>query len=517
MFLFTSILLPYTSPPQTATIQLTIFDRVNCVQDLFEIVPPTFFSLLASKNKHIYFRALMVLRDCYQGELRFKRGDLVAYLVDQLMSDLLIMLEDSDEDSADLATAELTTDLNQSTDDGSITLSGRAHALVRRLLETGWLEAVPDEDSLDELILVPDYAIAFLDVLYNIVHPVEKPYNSYVYSTYSVLRTANEERDYMYPALQSAYENIHLLLGSLRSLLHNIHRFYQSLQKRRDIHELLAEHFDEYQVLVAAKTYHPLKTVDSVYRFRPRILSILRDWLQDGEVLEQMVQSMQAHQSRLEAGEARYEVIRMIQFIIDSLETMNSFLHEIDKRNSAYSRASVERIQYLLNTDRDTKGKLVEILKQASEQDKAQPSKLLAEMDWLPIFRVEYADSDGLFTEPTRRERGKPQPLKTQDKIPAALFAAEAEELIERANSLFSHARIVEFILAQMSPDGMLQAQDLRFHEIEDYLRTMVAVIKADEPDIPYRLAWDDTANAVVVSGYRIPALMFLRTNTKQP
>lgn len=329
--------------------------------EFFEVVNENFFSLLSSKNKRMYFRALMVLRTCYQSELRLKRADLVSYLVEQMSNDLMNWSANPDDDRFE-APDSIAPSSERSEDDTS-TLSGRAHALVRRFQETGWLDVVPDEQSLDEMLLVPDHVSAILDVLYSIVHPADRPYNSYVYSTYSVLRTANEDRDYLYPALHSAYENTQALLDSLRSLLHNIHKFYRSLQQRSDIRELLAEHFDGYQVLVATKTYHPLKTVDSVHRFRPRILSILRQWMVDGDALEQLVQSMATHRSGFHEMEARYEIIRMIQFIIDSLESMDSFLREIDRRNSAYSRASVERIQYLLNTDRDVKGKLIEILR----------------------------------------------------------------------------------------------------------------------------------------------------------
>jgi len=491
------------------------------VKDLFDVVEPAFFSLLTSKNKHIYFRSLMVLRACYQGELRIRRGDLVSYLVDHMMTDLLALLADGDVDSDGTGGAEGGSQVSTveigarfgSADSvdvlDAVTLSGQAHALVRRFIETGWLQTMPDDSSLDELLLVPDYAVAILDVLHSIVHPVDKPYNSFVYSTYSALRTANEERDYMFPALQSAYDNTQSLLGSLRVLLHNIHKFYQSLQQRRDIQGLLAEHFDEYQVLVAAKTYHPLKTVDSVHRFRPRILAILRGWLTDGEVLDILVESFHTHRPSGEVGDARYEVIRMVQNIIDSFDTMDSFLREIDRRNSAYSRASVERIQYLLNTDRDVKGKLVEILKRAPKLTDTSSSALYEALQTLPVYRVAVADPEGLYTEPTRRERGQPEKLRTEFEVSDQAFEAEAQELLERAQSLFSHRRIVDFIMSQMPADGRLEASDLHLSDMGDYLRTMVAVIKADEQDIPYRLTWDDAQQAVVVGPYTIAPIVF--------
>lgn len=507
----------------------------NPEQSLFDIVKPDFFSLLASKNKRIYFRALMVLQSCYQQELQIRRTDLVAYLMHQMEEELYQWSMDAEETegtedagtfqvggTAETTGGRLTLSANRAANAQNWdvseadlnTLSGRAHALVRRLVQTGWLEVMPDESSLDELLLVPDYASQLLEVFDRIVHPEEKKYNAYVYATYSSLRTANEEREYMYQALQSAYDNTRALLESLKGLLHNIHKFYQNLQKQTEVRHLLAEHFDEYQVLVATKTYHPLKTVDSVHRFRPRILDMLRNWLTDEEVLSQIVLSMNPGGGDGEArsDEARYEAIRRMQFIIDSFDSMDSILREIDRRNTSYNRASVERIQYLLNSDRDLKGKLVSILRRAPKLEVATPSRLGVEMARLPVYQVRTADPDALYTERQRRVRGKPQPLNLHEETPAALFAAEAEQLMERAQSLLSDEQIIRFLLQQMSDNGVLETKDMHLNDVEDYLRTLVAVIKSDEASFPFDLEWDEGTHTVMVNGYGIPAMRFLKT-----
>lgn len=492
------------------------------------MVPEGLFSLLAAKNKRIYFRALMVLRSCYQQELRIHRADLVAYLMHQMEDELYQWSLDGDgPEGPGLETVGATDPLASTSSHGfdtspnslnpefsaeMNTLSGRAHALIRRLIQTGWLEAMADDASLDELLLVPEYASQLLEVFDQIVHPEVKKYNSYVYATYSALRTANEEREYMFQALQSAYDNTRALLESLKGLLHNIHKFYQNLQKQTEVRHLLAEHFDEYQVLVAAKTYHPLKTVDSVHRFRPRILEVLRNWLIDEEVLTSIASSMDSGDSPTRTNELRYEAIRMMQFIIDSFASMDSILREIDRRNTSYNRASVERIQYLLNTDRDLKGKLVSILRQAPRLEDTEPSRLVREMSRLPVYQVRTADPDALYTERKRRLRGTPQPLNLQETTPAVLFAAEAEQLMERAQSLLSDEQIIAFLLRQMSADGVLEAKDMTLNDVEDYLRTLVAVIKSDEASFPFDLEWDEDGHAVLVNGYGIPAMRFLKT-----
>lgn len=123
-------------------------------------------------------------------------------------------------------------------------------------------------------------------MLYEIAEDKPKEYNSLVYATYSNLSKANEERDdYLGDALLAAYSLTDRLVDSLKSLLNNMRSYYLTLQEQEEVRQVLHEHFDRYQVLVSDKIYHPLKTFDSVPRFRTRILTILREWLLDGELL----------------------------------------------------------------------------------------------------------------------------------------------------------------------------------------------------------------------------------------
>ena len=527
------------------------------MRSVFDAVPEGLFSLLAARNRRVYFKALMVLRDCYRFELRFRRTDLATYIMHDLENELLTLEPDDmaegattsgavfpsgQSDEAAEGTAAAASVGSRSTGDAEPdTISARAYTLIRRLVETGWLKAVPDDQSLDELLLVPPYASTLLETLWQLANPQERPYNSYVYSTYSALKTAHEERgEYMYPALQAAHDNTQALLESLRALLHGIHEFYEHLRERRDIRDLLAEHFDEYQLQVALKTYHPLKTVDSVHRFRPRIVATLRQWLQDGAILEQLASSLCVHKSGFSESDARYECIRMMDHILETFGSMDEVLGEIDRRNARYSRAAVDRIQYLLNADRDVRGKLIEILKavpslsgergaatrqgnvhEGFQTTPALPADdadlLVKRMSEVPFFRPRFTDTDSLYREPKRRERSDPQPLRATGSVSAARFAAEAQELMTRIHSLFSPEELTRFLVRSMTADGIVRSEDLRIHSMDDFLRTMIAVIRADEPDFPFLRQWAEQQRSVSINGYGIPALSFMRTDKPQP
>ena len=75
-------------------------------------------------------------------------------------------------------------------------LSGKAHLLVRKLRDTGWLELEYEKDSFDEHVTIPDYAIEMINLLYDLSSDRVREYNSYVYATYAALKNSGENEDY---------------------------------------------------------------------------------------------------------------------------------------------------------------------------------------------------------------------------------------------------------------------------------------------------------------------------------
>jgi hypothetical protein len=264
----------------------------------FEVFPHNFFSIFASPNREIYVEALLVLHRHYRQETRLKKQDLVSRLVAN-MENRMLELQEEEGDVYSLGE--------------EVNLSGRAHFLLRKFLETGWLEPEPDASSFEELYVIPGYASKLLNLFYDILHGKTVEYNGFVYSTYSSLRTAQQERDeYMYDALKHACQATQLLWTSLRELLDNIRLYHQRLQEQVEIKEILAEHFDKFRLLISDKIYHPLKTFDSVPRFKQRILGILREWLRDPQLLQEMAKTAVRRGEYPEVAAARSQVIRMI-------------------------------------------------------------------------------------------------------------------------------------------------------------------------------------------------------------
>lgn len=458
---------------------------------LFKVIRnPNFFSLLASPNKEIYLETLFVVYRCYKQELLIQKEELVNELIATLENRMFELAAEEGDDFDD------------------VSLSGRARWLIRRLLRTGWIELDPLARSVDEYVAVPDYSVKILQILYEISEDKPKEYNSLVYSTYSNLSKAQEERgDFLAEALIAAYGLTDHLVDSLKSLLNNMRSYYLMLQEQAEIREVLREHFDRYQVLIANKIYHPLKTFDSVPRFRTRILSILRAWLVDGNLAEKISGQLVRKGRFTDAASAYAETLKMINFIIDQYEKMDSLLKEIDRKNAAYTRASVERTQYLLNTNRNAKGQLIEIIKALPKINHELPIRVAEDLRLsVNLFEQRWVDTNSLYREPTKRQFLKPEPLQAANRSTRGEFEAEFEQLRQRVKNSITDKKIVDFMQKALGGRSRIKSHELELAATEDFIKLILGVIKADEKGIPYRVTFEE--GHFMINGFRIPAMI---------
>lgn len=465
---------------------------------LFSVIRnQSFFSLLASPNREIYVDALFVVYRCYKQEFMIRKDELISMLVAALENRMFDLTADEGEEWE------------------ANTLSSRAHWLVRKMIAAGWIELDPLINSVEEYIAVPDYSVRILQTLYEIAEDKPKEYNSLVYSTYSNLSKANEEQgEYIGEALLAAYSFTDRLVDSLKSLLNNMRSYYLVLQEQDEVRQVLQEHFDRYQVLISDKIYHPLKTFDSVPRFRTRILSILREWLVNGDLLQKMALQLVRKGHYPDERSAMDDIMRMITYIIDQYDKMDILLKEIDRKNASYTRASVERTQYLLNTNRDTKGKLIEILKALPKVTSGLPESIDQDLSQsIRLFEQHWLDENSQYREPKKRFFTDPEPLQSDHGVSQEEIEAEFAQVKKRVSESLSHAKVLAFIQKILGSRSRVSGKEIELSVMEDLLKLMLGVIKADEQDIPYKVEFKD--GYVIVNGFRIPELSIVKKGGK--
>ena len=89
-------------------------------------------------------------------------------------------------------------------------------------------------DSFEEFIILPDYSIKFINLLYSFTEEKQVEYNSYVFATYTALKFASTEKNETYNAVITAYNNTIQLIDELKSVYNSLGRFHRKMCNQDD-------------------------------------------------------------------------------------------------------------------------------------------------------------------------------------------------------------------------------------------------------------------------------------------
>ena len=457
---------------------------------LFEVVPANFFSILASPNREIYYDALMVLHDAFRDKLNI--------LVEDYLSSLIFLLEDR--------AFELETGDETEPDAGSP--GGKARIILNRLVRSGWVEKEFIENSFIEIITPRQYAIQFMKLLSEIGDVRLEEYNSMVFATYSGLNQAlSQDREHLYEAVLSARSNTEQLQYSLRRLYHGIRGYLRSIVAQQDVNDLLTEHFEEFRKL-SDRLYHPIKTMDSVYRYMGPIQSLLGRILDDPELLAGMDRRAMAIRQYETADQARAEIHRDLDYVMETYEVLGDLIGEIDRKHSSYTKNSVEKIRYLMTADQTIRGKLAQLLKTVASSDEAESELALEVMaQGIQVNRQEFLDAGSLYHKNVRSRRGPQEalPVVSND----ALSGLAEAFLLQQIQDSYPLARIKAWV-RELFRDGRrrVAARDIPLASDTDFILLILAVIRQQDPGMTYTI--EPGSDRIRVNGYWIPDLTFI-------
>ena len=457
--------------------------------NLFDRIPDRFFSILASGNKRIYVEALFVLRQAFKTELTIRRDELTAMLTGSLEGSIL--QADFTEEAE-----ELGENYSESGD-----LSGKAHLLIRKLRDTGWIEIEYERGSFQENITIPDYAIEIINVLYDLSSEKVREYNSYVYATYAALINAKDNTDYLYLALQAEYQNTIRLVDELKLLFNNIKRYYQRISDSMDVNELLEEHFDKYREQIVDTIYYPLKTIDSVPRFKFAILSVLNEWLMDERLISEIVSQGVQRRVFQDEVQGREESLYMINTIADTYEGIEGMIVDIDRKHVEYTNASIDRIRYQINTDRSAKGKLIAILQHTDE------NRIISAMqDAVETYRHGYMDTQSLYDRVRRTVKTEGKPLQVKD---TAQNPALISGFLEDMRRQYSNSKIDAYIEKCFQGRDQFTTGDVVIGGTEDFLLFLLGTLRGREKSASFYMEFEDGNSDR--QGYSLPNVRFVR------
>jgi len=477
---------------------------------LFSRMPGSFFSVLASKNREIYFDALMLLND-------FLKEDSLNIHVDDYISSLISLLQDRDFDPEP---EDEISELQQGfREEGGYSISIKARCILQRLIKAGWLDRENMEGSFTEIITPRDYAIRVIRLLEDLADERIHEYSSLVFSTYSALAQAesNQHKE-MFEALMSAKKNTEHLIYELKGFYHNIRSYLKDIQEQNNVNELLENHFEKFKPL-ADRIYHPIKTMDSVHRYMSPVIDLLENISESDEFMELMRKRAMIVRKYEYEEEADKEIFSTIDYILNVYRGLGNTTEEIDRRYNSYIKQSIDKMTYMMSVDQTIKGKLLDIFStyasSANDSEKNTVMELLEKN--IRINRQYFLNADSLFHKNIISRRLNEIPLE----IEQSEIQDISEELNEQMKNIYSLERIrhfVEELFACCGVDSentlLVESEKIPVKDDASFILLILAVIRSRERGMNYHVKFEE--GSVIRNGYLLPKMKFIKEKEKK-
>ena len=467
--------------------------------NLFEAIPANLFSIFNSKNREIYVNTLFALRQSFKQELSIEKELLIQQLANSLHQELLNL--DVEEEETD----------GKKISKDAMSLS---RFIIKRLSETGWIEFEYGVDtSFKEYITLSPYSIKIINTLYGIALEEEQGYNTYMYSIYSNLIQADTERkDFMYAALLNAYDRTQELENELKTLYHNIRRKYNKLGFLMNVNDVLVDHFDSYQRKIITQIYMPLKTKDSLNRFKGSVVQVLLKWLRDHETLDSLQKQAMTYQSFNSFDDVKESIITKIYFIVDKLNELEEMVDKIDAKNTEYVSATADKMRTLLTNDKSIKAKmtrLMEVLKD-SNIDNTQDEILEHFYPNVALESSAYLDDTSLFVRSYYAPDLHSEPLYIDDTYDSSIDI-QASDFIENMNNTYSNKNVIAFVEKKLENRNELDSSKFKIDNDQDLILTIHSMLKGWDRNVFYKIELGEGNVNVNGQTYSIPKMTYYR------
>lgn len=464
---------------------------------LFEVLPASMFTLLTSKNRDIYTAALFALRNAFKEDIMIDNNVLAVKLVNGLQDTLLNMETDADDESGEHSYKD------------AMSIS---RFLIRKLRDTGWIEIEYNRyDQLKEMVTLPPYSSKLINLLYDFSNDELKEYDSFMYSIYSALLNANNfYNEYRYTSLTFVMDKMSEFEDALKTLFHSLRRKFNNLNSLETINQMLEDHFDSYQENILKQIYMPLKTKDSINRFKGSILQILNGWLRDENAIDSMVESALRRGDATEEDEAKTIIITRINKIVDKIFELENLVSLIDERNNNYVANATEKIRFLMRKDKSMSSIIPKIIAHLAYENSENETLVTDACQTLFSFKSSaYIDENSLFNRSSSSREYSSEPIPIEFPHSSPELERIAENLRNSEREKFSHQNILKFMRIQMEDVNAINSKDLVIENKNDFVLTIYSYIKGVEQSSFYRL--NLLEGQIINSNYSIPNADFKR------
>ncbi len=334
-------------------------------------------------------------------------------------------------------------------------------------------------------------------------------YQGYIYTIYSLARAGLENPGI---GLLQIVENTDALITGLKSLNANIKRYIDELTKHSTVAEIMDALLNDYYTNVVDKAYHRLLTSDNVSKFRPEILERLESNSRSVRFLNKAAGEI-AELREISEEEAREEVLSMLHEVIDAFRQMDEILSEINKKNTRYQRAAINRARFLLSSGEDVRGQLKDILIFLNER--ITEKKLdynavyeLEEMDRLiKLFSWEYLDTDSLYAPVEGKKEFIPEVMESFE-ANEELREEKRRRMEEKLARILSPEKINAYVKEMLGDRQVMAASEFPVSEGDTFIRLIYIRLYGQRKNMDYTL---ELKNMTEKCGFRFRDFLIRR------
>ena len=258
------------------------------------------------------------------------------------------------------------------------------------------------------------------------------------------------------------------------------------------------------------QVYMPLKTKDSLNRFKGSIVEILLKWLRRQDSVEELEKQAFNFQKFNSLDEAREDVITKIYFIVDKLNELEEMVDKIDDKNTNYVSATTEKMKALLNNDKSIKAKMSKLMnKLADAHTETEQDQLLEHFyEYIPLQRSGYLSENSLFVRSYCAPEFSAEPLYIDDNYDDSIDM-EASSFIENMNHKYSNKSVIAYVENKLENKNELESSKLNITTDEELILTIHSMLKGWDKNVFYKIELGE--GNVKDNFYSIPKMTYYR------
>ena len=457
---------------------------------MFQIVNEHFFVPLASPNKTVYWECIRKLFMVMNQQLSF--GVEREVLVDELQ----YYFEQAQ--AADLTGEEV---------EGK-SAREKANWMLRKLEYYGWIEIETDKSYVQK-VNFKEYAVKMIKTLLEIAEGKQIEYQGYIYTIYSLVRGNTDNPGIV---LLSIVENTDLLITGLKNLSSSIKHYIDELTRYKTPAEIMNVLFNDYIENIVDKAYHRLLTSDNVSKFRPEIVERLESKSKSRTYVDKASAEL-AGIREISIEEAEELVYRYIHQVIDAFRNMDDILAEINRKNTQYQRAAINRAKFYLLGGEDVRGQIKEILAGMNEEINRESMDLggiyrIGFLDELiRIYSVAVIDEKSLYTPIEGKKEFEPEVLGEVEPD-LELRSEKLRRMMEKLQRVLNPDKVNRYVEEQLGERQEMLASQLPLHTTDDFVKMIYIRLYGQRKNMKYKVTVKEMTEK---EGYQFTDFMICR------